>query len=478
MSHQKLGLAALVAASAVLAACTVGPDYVRPRVETPPAYKEAGDWKPAEPRDDASRGKWWEVFGDPQLSALVEQVEISNSNIRVAEAQFRAARAVLAQARASFFPAVSATASTTRSRSPSLPNQVVTAPGPIDNYSAALNASWELDLWGKVRRQVEANVATAQASAATLQSARLSAQATLAQDYLLLRVLDAQKQLLDDTVTAYQRTLELTQNRYASGVAAKAEVVQAETQLKSTQAQAIDIGVQRAQLEHAIAVLIGKPPAEFSIPPAPLVATLPAIPAGVPSALLERRPDIATAERAVAAANAQIGVAQSAFYPALTLSAADGYRSSSFASWLTAPSRFWSLGSSLAQVVFDGGLRRAVTDQARATYDAEVATYQGTVLSGFQEVEDNLATLRLLEREAEVQAEAVKAARESVGLTLNQYKAGIVSYLNVVSVQTVAFNNENTAMGILGRRFNAAVLLIKALGGGWDASDLPPAGAL
>ncbi len=478
MSRAPLGLAMVAAASATLAGCAVGPDYVRPSVDTPPAYKEAGDWKPAAPRDDASRGQWWEIFGDPQLNALVEQVDISNANIAAAEAQFRAARAVVAEARANYFPTVNAPASVTRSRSPSLPNQVVTAPGPVENYSVALSASWEPDLWGQVRRQVEANVATAQASAATLASARLSAQATLAQDYLLLRVVDGQKQLLDDTVAAYQRTLELTQNRYAAGVAAKADVVQAETQVKSAQAQAIDIGVQRAQLEHAIAVLIGKPPSEFSIPPAPLVAVLPEIPAGVPSALLERRPDVATAERAMAAANAQIGVAIAAYYPALTLSAADGYRSSSFASWLTAPSRFWSLGGSLAQVVFDGGLRRAQTAQARAAYDADVATYRETVLNGFQEVEDNLAALRILALEAEIQDGAVKSARESVVLTLNQYKAGIVSYLNVVAVQTVAFNNESTAMGILGRRFNAAVLLVKALGGGWDASEIPTAGAL
>ena len=478
MRCKKLEFTMVAVPTVMLAACTVGPDYVRPSVDAPAAYKESANWKPAEPRDDALRGDWWEMFGDPQLNALVEQVDISNWNIRTAEANFRASEAVVAQARASFFPVANANASVIRSRSPSLPNAPVTSQGPVNTYSASLNASWVPDLWGQVRRQVESNVATAQASAATLQSARLAAQASVAQDYLLLRIVEAQKQLLDDTVAAYQRTLALTQNRYAAGVAAKVDVVQAETQLKSAQAQAIDLGVQRAQLEHAIAILLGKAPAEFSIPAAPLVATLPDIPTGVPSALLERRPDIAAAERTVAAANAQIGVAKSAFFPALTLSGVDGYRSSKYADWFMAPSRFWSLGASAAQILFDGGLRSAVTNEARARYDADLATYQQTVLAAFQQVEDNLATLRILEREAEVQAEAVKAARESVILTTNQYQAGIVSYINVVAVQTVAFNNESTAMGILGRRFNAAVLLIEALGGGWDTGQLPTASAL
>jgi NodT family efflux transporter outer membrane factor (OMF) lipoprotein len=307
---------------------------------------------------------------------------------------------------------------------------------------------------------------------------RLASQTQLAQSYFLLRVADAQKKLLEDTAAAFERSLQLTQNRYAAGVAAKVDVVQAETQLRSTQAQAIEIGVQRAALENAIAVLIGQPPSTFSLPPAPLTAVSPYIPIGLPSELLERRPDIAAAERQVAAANAQIGVAQAAFYPTLTLTGSGGFRSSDLGDLLSRPSRFWAVGPALAQVLFDGGLRRAVSDQAKAAYDAQVAAYRQTVLTGFQEVEDNVAALRILEQEAQVQNQAVGLARQSVELTTNQYKAGIVSYLNVVAVQTVALNNERTAIGILGQRLTASVLLVKALGGGWTISELPTSGSL
>jgi NodT family efflux transporter outer membrane factor (OMF) lipoprotein len=348
-----------------------------------------------------------------------------------------------------------------------LPN-APTVTRPVTTYNTPFNASWEPDLWGSVRRSVEAAEAGAQASAADLALARLSAQATLAQNYFLLRIADAQKQLLDNTAAAFERSLQLTQNRYGAGVAAKVDVVQALTQLRSTQAQAIEIGVQRAALESAIAVLAGEPPETFSIAPAPLQIAPPHIPIGVPSELLERRPDIAAAERSVAAANAQIGVAIAAFYPSLTLSAAGGFRSTTTANWLSVPSRYWSVGAALAQVLFDGGLRSGVTAQARANYDAEVAAYRQTVLTGFKEVEDNLAALRILEQEAAVQDEAVASARESVELTTNQYKAGIVSFLNVATVQAVALNNERTAVGILGQRLTASVLLVKALGGGWN----------
>ena len=325
---------------------------------------------------------------------------------------------------------------------------------------------------GRVRRSIEAGEANWQASAADLESVQLSAQAAVAQNYLALRIVDVQRRVLEDTVAAYQRTLELTRNRYAAGVAARVDVVQAEVQLKSAQAQLVDIGVDRALLEHAIASLIGEPASTFSIPRAPLTAVLPTIPVGVPSELLERRPDIAAAERSVAAANAQIGVAQAAFYPTLTLSGAGGFRSTSFADWLTTPSRFWSLGASLAQIVFDGGLRRAVSDQAIAAYDGQVAAYRQTVLTGFQDVEDNLASLRILEEEARYQDEAAQGARLSVELTENQYKAGIVSFLNVIAAQTIALNNERTAVNIQGRRLVASVLLVKALGGGWNADAL------
>lgn len=455
-----------------LGGCMVGPDYRRPDVEVPAAYKETGEWKVAQPADEASRGKWWEVFGDPKLDAIVEQVEISNQSVRAAEAQFRQARALVAASRASFFPALTGNVSITRSQSPTGPIGGTTAGRVLSNRSASLDASWEPDLWGRVGRTVESSEASAQASAADLAAALLSAQAELVSDYFQLRVLDAQKKLLDENVAAFQKSLDLTNNRYAAGVAAKVDVVQAQAQLKSTQADAIDTGVQRAQFEHAIAILVGKPPAQFSIAPEPLAVSMPEIPSGLPSALLERRPDIAAAERRVAAANAQIGVAKSAYFPALTLSASGGFRSTDAAQWLTVPSRFWSIGSAIAQTIFDAGLRRAQTEQAIAAYDATVAQYRQTVLGGFQEVEDNLAALRILDEEAKVQEEAVSAARESVMLTLNQYKAGTVSYLNVVTVQATQLASERAAVTVLGRRLVAAATLVKALGGGWNAADL------
>jgi len=465
--------------------CAVGPDYQRPSVEVPAGYKEAGEWKVAQPQDAASRGRWWEMFGDPELNALMKQVEVSNQNVLAAEAQFRRAQAIVAASRAAYFPTVSADASVTRSRSPIGVVGGTTAGRIITNRSASLDAAWELDLWGRVRRTAESSEASAQASAADLAGALLSSQATLASSYLLLRTIDAQKRILDESVAAFQKSLDLTKNRYDAGVAAKVDVVQAETQLKSTMADAIDLGVQRAQLEHAIAVLIGKPPTALAIVPtppdvarAPLSIKMPPIPAEVPSALLERRPDIASAERLVASANAQIGVAKAAYFPSLTLSGSYGSRAGDAASWFTAPSTFWAYGPALAQTIFDGGLRRAQTDQAIAAYDATVAQYRQTVLAGFQEVEDNLAALRILEEEAKVQEEAVRAARESVTLTTNQYKAGIVSYINVVAVQTAWLNNERAAMIVLGRRLVAAVTLLKALGGGWSAAELPEGEAL
>ena len=468
----RLGFIAL----AVLSACTVGPDYVRPTAETPAAFKESEGWKTAQPRDQELRGKWWEAYNDPLLNELVEQVSVSNQNLAQAAAQFRQARSLVQSARAGYLPSVGAGASVTRSQSPSGfvgQNQNLNARGPSTSYSVSLDATWELDLWGRVRRTVESNDAGAQASAADLQALRLSVQAELAQDYFQLRALDTQKQLYADTIAAYQRTLTLTQNQYTAGIVAKVDVIQAQTQLKTTQASALDIGVQRAQLEHAIAALIGKPASTFTLTAARLTALPPALPAGIPSDLLERRPDIAAAERRMAAANAQIGVAKAAYYPSLTLSASGGFQSSSLSNLLTVPSRFWSLGPNLAQALFDGGLRRAKTDQAISAYDANVAGYRQTVLTGLKEVEDNLAALRILEDEAAIQDEAVQNARQSVMLTTNQYKAGIVSYLNVVLVQATALLNERAAVDIQNRRLAASVLLVKALGGGWNASDLP-----
>ena len=414
------------------------------------------------------------MFNDPQLNALVTQVAITNQTIKAAEARVREAQALTQQARAAFFPIVTANADVTRSggggRAGTSGNSASTGGtggGVRNNYNVSLDVNWEIDLWGRVRRTVEASEATGEASAADLESAKLSTQAQLTLDYFLLRVQDAEIKLLNDTVAAYEKSLQLTRNQYAVGVVGRADVAQAETQLKSTQAQAIDATVQRAQLEHAIAVLIGKPPAEFSIAAEPVTTQFPDIPVGLPSELLERRPDIAAAERRAAAANAQIGVAESAFFPSLTLSATGGFQSSLLSQLFSLPSRYWSLGPALAQIIFDAGLRRAQTAQAIATYDETVANYRQTVLTGFQEVEDNLAALRILEQEAAVQDEAVKAARESLTIVLNQYRAGTANYLAVVVIQAAALNNERTAIGILGRRLTASVALIKALGGGW-----------
>lgn len=491
-------LSALAGMLALLAACTVGPNYVRPTAEVPAAYKEMEGWKVAEPKDHLVHGAWWEIFNDPELNGLEEQVNISNQNVAIAEAQFRQARALVQVARAGYFPTAtigasftrslgsssvggstsSSTRSGTSSKPPSKSSDTSTSTSPHSNFLLPASVSWEPDLWGRIRRTVEASRASAQASAADLEGVRLLVQAELAQDYFQLRTLDAQKQLLEATAIAYQKFLDLTKNRYAKGVASKLDVLSAETQLKTTQAQAIDVGVQRAQLEHAIALLVGKPASLFSIPVRPLSTVPPAIPVGLPSELLERRPDIAAAERLMAAANAQIGVAMAAYYPTVTLSASGGFEASSLAKWLTWPSRFWSVGAAISETVFDGGLRRAQTDQARAVYEGNVASYRQTVLTGFQEVEDNLASLRILDEEAQVQDEAVKAAEQSVTFTVNQYRAGTVSYLNVIVAQTIALSNQRTAIDILGRRMSACVLLVKALGGGWNAAALPSADEL
>jgi NodT family efflux transporter outer membrane factor (OMF) lipoprotein len=458
----------------------LGPNYARPETETPAAYKEAQGWKTAQPRETEPRGPWWTVFNDPQLDALLGQVEVSNQTIKAAEARVREARALTQQAQAAYFPIVTANASATRGGGrATIGGSTDVSGGGVggavrNSYNVSLDVNWEIDLWGRVRRTVEAGEATAQASLADLEAAKLSAQAQLAEDYFLLRAQDAQIRLLTETVDAYQKSLQLTRNQYAVGVAARADVAQAETQLKSTQAQALDAGVQRAQLEHAIAVLLGKAPANFSIAPEAVATTFPPIPPGLPSELLERRPDIAAAERRTAAANAQVGVAEAAYFPSLTLSATGGFQSSVLSQLFTLPSRYWSLGPALAATIFDAGLRRAQTAQAMATYDENVANYRQTVLAGFQEVEDNLAALRILEQEAAVQDEAVKSARESLTITLNQYRAGTANYLAVVVAQAVALSNERTALTILGRRLTASVTLIKALGGGWDAAQLPP----
>ena len=457
-----------------LAGCAVGPDYRKPDAPVPTTYKELEGWHAAQPRDELPRGSWWEVFGDPELDGLMKRVDISNQNIRAAEARVRQARAVADQARASLFPTVTANASVTRSKAPSLANQPNFATGAVNNYNVGLSVpSWEVDLWGRIRRTVESDVASWQASAADLEAARLAARATLAQDYFALRVADTTKRLLEETVRAYQRSLELTQNRYAAGVVARVDVVQAEVQLKSAQAQLIDVGVNRAQLEHAIAMLVGEPPANFALAPADLVLKVPPVPVALASELLERRPDIAAAERAAAAANAQIGVAKAAYFPTLNLSAPTGFRAQTLANLLSAPSRFWSLGAAAAEGLFDAGARRAASEQALAAYDAQVATYRQTVLAAFQDVEDNLAALRILEQEAVLQDEVAQSALHALELTINQYKAGVVSYLNVITAQTTAYNSQSAAMNVLGRRLTASVGLVRSLGGGWSAEELP-----
>jgi len=476
MIFRKIALAAIAGMLAVLSACAaIGPNYVRPaplppqtKTTMPLSYEEADGWRLAQPKDNVLRGNWWEIFVNPELNALEEQVAVANQNVSQAEANYRQAQALVRASRSGYYPSVTGGVSATRARRSS----EVGGLGTYNDFLLPIDFSWEIDLWGRVRRTVEASQAGAQASQADLASALLSAQSLLAQDYFQLRTVDAQKKILEDTIEGYQKTLDLTKNRYTGGVASKADVLQAETQLKSTQAQSIDLGVQRAQLSHAMALLVGKPPSAFSIPFAPLVATPPAIPIGVPSDLLERRPDIASAERNVAAANARIGIAEAAFYPNITLSASAGLEAASLAKWLTWPARFWSVGPAVSEVLFDGGLRRAQTEQARAAYDAQVASYRQTVLTGFQEVEDSLAALRVLEEEAQVQQEALAAARQTVDVVTNQYKSGIVSYLNVIVVQVIALSNEQAALNILGRRMAATVTLVKALGGGWDPSAL------
>jgi len=475
--REKIGMLAFaLLTAAALASCAVGPDYVRPTAPVPESFKEANGWKVAEPGDEIVRGRWWEVYNDPDLNALEEQVVVSNQNIAAAEAQFRQALAQIGMDRASFFPNISAAPSAVRSlRSASL-SAGATPPGTSTLYTAPLSLStWELDVWGRIRRIVESDRANAHASAADLEGARLSAQASLAQNYFTLRTSDRMKQLLDATVAAYEKSLQLTKNQYEAGIVSRGDVLQAETQLKIARAQAIDVGVQRAQAEHAIAVLIGKPASIFSIPVSPLNAVPPRVPEGVPSELLERRPDIAGAERRVAAANAQIGVARAAFFPTITLTGAMGYQSNLTSNWLTWPSHYWSFGPTVTQPLFDGGFRFAQSDKAWAAYDQSVAQYRQTVLAAFQDVEDNLSSLRILEREADAQDDAVKTARKSVEFAINQYKAGTVNYLTVVVLQAAALNAEKTAVTIMNSRMSASVGLIRALGGGWNASELSSA---
>ncbi len=463
-------------------ACRVGPNYAKPTVPTAPAYKELapsvtgpqGEWKPSQPQEQVVRGKWWEIFGDPQLNALEERVDVSNQNLKVAEAQFRQARDTIRIERSGFYPTVSAGPHITAEQlSKNAPNVGPNYGKTEGDFVLPFDLSYEVDAWGRIHRTVEAATANAQASAADLETARLSIHAELAVDYFTLRGLDAQKQLLESTVVAYRKALELTTNRYNGGLAAKVEVAQAATQLETTEAQAIDVGVERAQFEHAIAALEGQPASTFSIPVSPLSATPPAIPVGVPSGLLQRRPDIAANERRVASGNAEIGVAQSAYYPTLTLSGTVGLEGDSITNWFAWPSHLFAVGPTLLETLYDAGRRHAYTDQAWAAYDANVATYRQSVLTAFQEVEDNLSGLRILDAESRKQDQAVQSAEYSLALSTNRYKGGLVTYLEVITAQSAALSNEVTAVNIMTRRMNSSVLLIKALGGGWDLSKLP-----
>ncbi len=475
MRSWKMAVAAV--ASLALVGCTIGPKYQRPTAPAAPTYKEVpgGDqWKVATPGGSpALRANWWEIFGDPQLNQLESRVPGANQSLKQAEAQYRQARALARLNHANYYPTVTGQASITNSKTSSNLSNFAVNRGAFTEYALPLGASWEPDLWGRVRLSLENATANAQATAADLENVRLSIQGELAADYFQLLGIDMEQKLVSDTLAAYERALKLTIDRFNGGVASKADVAQAQTQLASTRSALTDLGVVRAQLEHAIAVLTGQPPANFSITPGKIQGPPPPIPPGVPSELLERRPDIAAAERLVAAANAQIGLAQTAYYPTLTLSATGGVESTRVTTWLSWPSRFWSLGPSLAETLLDFGRRRAQVQGAEAAYDATVAGYRQTVLAAFQEVEDNLSTLRILAQEALQQDEAVKGAQESLSLEMDRYKAGTVSYLDVITTQTIALNNESQAVGILSRRMTAAVQLIRALGGGWNASTLP-----
>jgi NodT family efflux transporter outer membrane factor (OMF) lipoprotein len=494
-------LISIPVAAILLGGCTVGPKYHTPTADAPQAFKEltpanyasTDGWKVAQPKDDALRGKWWEIFNDPQLNALEDQVNVSNQNIAAAAASFFSARALVKEARSQYFPTVTTNPSIMNNRqSASLRTTVATGGGSgsgsggsssasnlgFTEYALPFDATWQPDLWGRIRNTVRSQVYGAQASAADLENVRLTAQSELAVDYFSLRTQDSLQQLLDSTVVAYQESLKLTQALYETGIDSDEAVAQAETILETTQAQATGVGIARSQFEHAIAVLVGKPASEFSIPVEPLKTPPPAIPFGVPSQLLERRPDIAASERLVAQANAQIGIAKAAYYPTITLSAIVGLESSSAATWFTWPSRFWSVGPALAETLFDAGLRHATVQQFEGTYNQTVANYRQAVLTGFQQVEDNLAALRLLSTEIQQQDTAVKSAQRNLTVATDRYKLGIDPYLNVITAQTLLLSAQETDVTLRNQQITSSVQLVEALGGGWDKSQLPSGGQI
>ncbi|MDP9064687.1 MAG: efflux transporter outer membrane subunit [Pseudomonadota bacterium] len=456
------GLCVLVLA--MTGSCAVGPDYKRPAFPAANAYKEDSGWKPSEPSDELDRGPWWAVFKDDDLSRLEASVAVSNQNVRSAAAAVDQARALVDQARAGYWPTIAAGLGLQRGAAAGIPAH--------NSVSVTASGAWNLDLWGQIRRTVESDRASAQASVAALAAVELSAQGQLAIDYFELRVQDQLQRILDDIVKAEQQSLKIAENRYRFGVAAKADVVTARTQLLNSQAQQLNAQVQRGILEHAIAVLMGRQPAEFSVAPAALRSDVPTVPAGVPSALLERRPDVAEAERRMAASNAQIGVATAAYYPTLNLNGSDQYAAGAFGRLFSTANRVWAVGPNLAQTLFDGGLRRAQVAQARAAHAASIANYRQTVLASFEQVEDQLVTLRVLQQQAAIEEAAVAAAQEAEKLTLNQYKAGTVPYISVITAQTTRLASEESALAVLSSRLQASVGLIEALGGGWTAAAL------
>jgi NodT family efflux transporter outer membrane factor (OMF) lipoprotein len=463
---------AVALAFVLLSGCAPKVKYVQPTVDIAPAFRENADWKPAQPADASLRGTWWELFSDPDLNALEQQVDVSNQTLKAAEAQFAQARALVRGARANLFPTVDLAPSATRGQQ-SANRATSSFHQAYNDFLLPVDAAWEPDVWGRLHYAVSASQAAAQASAADLETARLSIHAELAFDYFTLRGIDRDRQLLDSAVESFEKALELTQNRFQGGIASQADVAQAETVLETTRAQAVDVAVARASFEHAIAVLIGRPASTLTIAEKPMSDSPPAVPVGLPSELLERRPDIAAAERRVAAANAQLGVATAAFYPRLILSGAAGFESSPLGSLLSGPSAFWTIGPALLVNVFDAGRRRSVADQARAEQDQATAVYRQVVLVAFREVEDQLSALRILDQEAAVQRRAVDAAERALMQATNRYRGGLASYLEVTVAQNAALTNQRTAAGILTRRMNASVLLMKGLGGGWQLSSLP-----
>ena len=462
----------------IVSACTVGPDYKKPDAPITESFKEMNGWKQAEPRDDLPKGKWWESYQDPVLNDLMTRVNLNNQNIIAAQAQYRQALSLIQAAQASYFPSLGLNAGQTNSSTMNSGGKINT------DIGIGLSASWVPDFWGQIRRTVESNKANAQASAASLEAASLLVRTTLAQTYFQLRIADMQQKLYEDTVAAYKKSLEITKNQLKAGIANNLDVSQAETLLHSTEALAVDIGIARAQYEHAIAVLVGVPPATFSIQKetfsidpqtglinssaTKLLANLPNVPVGLPAQLLERRPDIANAERLMAAANAKVGVARAAFFPSISISATGGYQAGALPGLMSAPNQIWSIGPNLNLPIFDGGARLAASDQAKAAYEQSVAIYRQTVLSAFQNVEDNLIALKLLEDETKIQKSAVESARNATRISLNQYKAGIVNYLTVVTSQATQLNNERSLMNILNRRFIAHIGLIASIGGDWN----------